>query len=107
MISGHQRASSAGPAPGRSHAGTRRAIVVALASAPAAVAMLAAVAGCASHGSVSYRGVCENVRTHVRVADRRGAAPPPAAPGAPPGQMAGPLGVYGSRETPPADGFEG
>src|SRR5260370_9993411 len=69
--------------------------------------MLAAVAGCASHASVSYRGVCENVRTHVRVADRRCAASPSASPVSSQHQMPVQGVFYCSGQTAPAIGSEG
>jgi hypothetical protein len=88
VISGNERASSAGRAPGPGCADTRPAILVTLASAVGAVAILTAAAGCASQSSVSYRAVCENSRTHVRVADQHCAASPSASPGSLPGLMA-------------------
>lgn len=36
-----------------------------------AVAVLTEVTGCISHTSVSYRAICEDSRTHVRVADQQ------------------------------------
>lgn len=103
MVSGHQRAPSAGRTPGRNRADTRPASL-ALASALAAIAILTAAAGCGSHSSVSYSGVCENARTHVRVADRRCAASPSAAPTS--AQYPAPFQwvFYGSGQTAPAIG---
>lgn len=59
------------------------AIRPALALAGAAATL---TAGCANHSGASYRAVCENARTQMRVADRQCPAAPSAQPTSAPGQ---------------------